>query len=141
MIDAESLEQTTTVEKIASYEVFYNNDSIISVELRDIDYQDEMAVGASSGKAMNGYYAVSFDLPDSNKETFLTGLTPNNLEIVQERILDGYASESDFTMESIDFIDTEKTIASEADNELCWAASASNMLHYSGWGEGWFFNM
>ncbi|MGN0475970.1 MAG: hypothetical protein ACI4HM_01395 [Ruminococcus sp.] len=135
MIDAGSLEQTTIVEEIASYEVFYNNESIISVELRDIEYRDEMAVGASTSKAMNGYYAVSFDLPDSNKEAFLTGLTPNNLEIVQERIVDGYSSEYDFTMESIDFIDTEKTTASSDDDELCWAASASNMLHYSGWGE------
>lgn len=135
MIDASSLEQTTIVEKIASYEVFYNNESIMSVELKDIEYIDEMAVGASTSKAMNGYYAVSFDLPDSNKEAFLTGLTPNNLEIVQERIIDGYSSEYDFTMESIDFIDTEKTTASSDDDELCWAASASNMLHYSGWGE------
>lgn len=135
MIDASSLEQTTIVEKISSYEVFYNNESIMSVELKDIEYIDEMAVGASTSKAMNGYYAVSFDLPDSNKEAFLTGLTPNNLEIVQERIIDGYSSGYDFTMESIDFIDTEKTTASSDDDELCWAASASNMLHYSGWGE------
>lgn len=135
MIDAESLEQTTIVEKIASYEIYYDNESIMSVELKDIEYNDEMAVGASASKPMNGYYAVSFDLPDSNKEAFLTGLTPNNLEIVQERIIDGYSSEYDFTMESIDFIDTEKTTASSDDDELCWAASASNMLHYSGWGE------
>ncbi|MGN0490209.1 hypothetical protein [Ruminococcus sp.] len=41
---------------------------------------------------MNGNYAVGFDLPDTGKEAFLTGLTPANLEMVQERIIDSYTS-------------------------------------------------
>lgn len=82
MPNAEKIEDSTKVEKVVSYEIFYDNQSVLSVELNEIEYQNANSVSASSSAPMNGYNAVGFDLPDTGKETFLTGLTPAKLEMV-----------------------------------------------------------
>jgi len=54
--------------------------------------------------------------------------------MVQKKLISAKLENSEFTMESLDFIDAEKTNISEfGDDQLCWAASTSNMLRYTGW--------
>lgn len=128
--DVSELENRQIVENIAGYEVFYDGNSIIDVTLNDV----VSSKTAIETKAPNGYYSVRFDMPDTNKEVFLTGLTPDNMDLIQEKLIDSYTSDKDFTLESFDFIDAEKTTASNDDDNLCWAGVASNLLHYTGWG-------
>ena len=131
VIDVKNIEESSAVNAVNSYEVFYGGKSVIKVELNDINVSD--GVGAETA-LLHGYYAVSFDVEDS-KEAFLTGLTANNVDSVQTAIIDNFASGKDFSIESIDFIDTEKQGLEETDSELCWAAATSNVLDYTGWGQ------
>lgn len=80
MPNAEKIEDSTKVEKVVSYEIFYDNQSVLSVELNEIGYQDTNSVSASSSAPMNGNYAVSFDLPTPAKRHFLQVLRLQNLK-------------------------------------------------------------
>ncbi len=128
-VDYAATERNAIIEQVESFDVQYGGEVILTVEPRDIT-----AVGASQEMA-NGYYAITFPIPNSTKECFLTGLTPRNVTLVQDMLVKSYASGRDFSIEDVDFIDAEKLASKrDGDDNLCWAGAASNMLQYSGWG-------
>lgn len=129
-VDYESTEKDPIIERIDSFTVSYENEVILTVEPTDI-----AAIGSAEALP-NGYYAVSFPIPETTKECFVTGLTPQNASKTQEQLLAHYASGAQFSVEDLDYIDAEKLISdSDGDDLMCWAAAASNMLRYAGWGE------
>lgn len=138
VIDAETMEKSNAVSRIASYEIYQGNRQIIHVTLNDIVNKNNVNLfGVPGTPSSNGYYAVSFELSAvDHTEVFLTGLTNANLDLVQEKLISAVLENSQFTMESLDFIDAEKTDRpSDGDDLLCWAASTANMLTFTGWGE------
>lgn len=138
VIDAEIMGKSNAVGRIASYEIYRGEKQIIQVTLNDITPQNGANLfGVPGTPSSNGYYAVKFELSaEDNTEAFLTGLTNANLDLVQEKLIDAILGNSQFTMESLDFIDAEKTdLPSDGDDLLCWAASTANMLAFTGWGE------
>ncbi|MGN0149836.1 MAG: hypothetical protein ACI4C7_06265 [Clostridia bacterium] len=143
IINTKKIESSSAAEKIASYAIYSGNDEIINTKLNDIVSEDTVNIFSESGTPIvNGYYSVKFTLSEEdNTEAFLTGLSDSNLDMVQEQLISAKLENSQFTMESLDFIDAEKTnMPNDGDNELCWAATTSNMLHYTGWGEKAGFN-
>lgn len=68
------------------------------------------------------YYTIDFAL-DGTQRAYLTGLTANQLADIAEEIS---------TFQTEVFYDAEKTDV--GDTDLCWAATSSNMLRYTGWG-------
>ena len=131
IIDASVLESRGCASQVASYSVMADGEELLSVTLNDI-LSDSGRVAASARK-MNGYYAVDFTFPGTQREAFLTGLTPENLEETQNALIDSYVYGSELQLENFSFIDTEKTTFSHNDDLLCWAAAASNTLQYAGW--------
>lgn len=143
IINTKKIESSSVAEKITSYAVYDGNEEIISVELNDILSKDTINLFSVEGTPIvNGYYSVKFTLSaEDNTEVFLTGLSDSNLDMVQDKLISAKLENLPFTMESLDFIDAEKTnMPNDGDNELCWAATTSNMLHYTGWGEKAGFN-
>lgn len=134
LIDVTELESWAGVSTVVSYTSSFNGEEMLSVTLNDI-VSAGSAVSASSSKQMsNGFYAIDFDLADGTKEAFLTGLTPGNLESAQNAIYNSYQTGQTLKIEDLGFIDTEKTTFSNDDDNLCWAATTSNLLDYTGWG-------
>ncbi len=131
LIDVSGLEDWSGVASVASYTVLGNGTELLSVTLNGIAANDG-SVGASSRK-MNGYYALDFTFPDTGREAFLTGLTPANLEETQNALLDSFVYGKELQLENFSYIDAEKTDYSHDDDNLCWAATASNTLQYAGW--------
>ena len=143
IINTKKIESSSTAEKIASYVIYSGNDEIINAKLNDIVSEDTVSLFSESGiPIVNGYYSVKFTLSaEDNTEVFLTGLSDSNLDMVQEKLISAKLENAQFTMESLDFIDAEKTnMPNDGDNELCWAAATSNIIHYTGWGEKAGFN-
>ena len=143
IINTKKIESSSTAEKIASYAIYSGNDEIINAKLNDIVSEDTVSLFSESGTPIvNGYYSVKFTLSaEDNTEVFLTGLSDSNLDMVQEQLVSAKLENAQFTMESLDFIDAEKTnMPNDGDNELCWAATTSNILHYTGWGKKAGFN-
>ena len=143
IINTKTIETSSAAEKIASYKVYSGDEEIISTKLNDILSKDTINLFNVAGTPIvNGYYSVKFTLSEEdNTEVFLTGLSDSNLDMVQEKLISARLENLPFTMESLDFIDAEKTnMPNDGDNELCWAATASNILHYTGWGEKAGFN-
>lgn len=137
-LDVSSVESDPCREDIASYTVFLGDQLLLKVLLHDIP-SDAPSRGAAS--VSNGYYAAAFDISDTH-QAYLTGLTAENLESVQAEIIRTRLSGADASFSNIDFIDAEKigqhwNLENERDSDeyLCWAAAASNMLHYTGWGK------
>ena len=81
----------------------------------------------------NGYYTAEFMLPETNYQVYLTGLTQDNTEEIRQMIINAYTEGGDFDFKNLGFIDAEKTWADDGDENLCWAASTSNLLTYTGW--------
>lgn len=133
ILETAGLEDYSDLLKIASYEIFCGDSPIIEVNLTDITPKGSASLNAAMP---NGYYSVRFDISkEDNTAAFLTGLSDSNLNKVQEHLISAKLENSQFTMESLDFIDAEKTnIPNDGDNELCWAAASANILHYTGWG-------
>ena len=129
--DVSRLESRSVVSSVAAYTVLGKDTELLSVTLNGIS-ADGGSVGASSRK-MNGYYAVEFTFPDSQREAFLTGLTPANLEETQNALIDSFVYGEELQLENFSFIDAEKTNFSHNDDLLCWAATVSNTLNYAGW--------
>ncbi|MCR5653275.1 MAG: hypothetical protein K6F88_05700 [Ruminococcus sp.] len=121
-VKAESLDDNPIANEIKSYEIKYSNKSVAKVELLDFS------------SIVNGYYALSFTVPNTEKEVFLTGLRPENVDVVEKKLLSNYTSGKDFVMEELDFIDAEKEMTGK-DTNLCWAGTCANMLRYTGWAE------
>lgn len=88
---------------------------------------------ALNDTATNGYYIADFMLPETNYHVFLTGLTQNNVDEIRQAIVEAYDGGEDFRLENLGFIDAEKTWPDDGDENLCWAASTSNLLTYTGW--------
>ena len=132
IVNAESIEKIGTV---SSYAIYENDEEFMNVTIRNIALPMEQSVSGNS--LLNGYYAVKFTLSETDNTTaFLTGLTGSNVSEVQTQLINARLENSAFSMESLDFIDTEKTnIKGHGDDLLCWAATACNMLWYTGWGE------
>lgn len=128
VIDVEATEKNSVIERIDSFEVRYEDEPILTVEPRDI------AATGSSAALGNGYYAISFPIPDTSRECYLTGLLPEKVDHIEELLLECYTEDDWFCIEDIDFIDAEKLLDVGGDDLMCWAGTASNMLHYSGWG-------
>ena len=79
------------------------------------------------------YYSADFVIPGTEKRIFLAGLDADRIGEIQMRLLFNYAGGTDFSFEDLSFIDAEKTADDDMDDELCWAAGASNILTYTGW--------
>ena len=111
--------------EIESYELFIAEQSVLSVE---------QVSGLSDAPAqIRSYYSADFTIPGTTYDVFLTGLTPDNIESVQRAMINSFAKGKTFNLTDLDFIDAEKTYSNDADDQLCWAASASDMLEFTGW--------
>ena len=62
IIDADKLEYSSIVSRIASYEIYIENDKIISVELNDILSKGDVSLSNNENVLTNGYYDVKFML-------------------------------------------------------------------------------
>lgn len=107
------------------YELFVEEEPVLSV--------DHLSSGVDDPAAQQ-FFSVDFTLPDTEVEVFLTGLSAENVASVQQGIIDSFVRGGNFDLTDLDFIDTEKTLTDTQDDDLCWAASASDMLAYTGWG-------
>ena len=136
VIDADSIEECASADKIASYELFQNGVSFMKTELNDIFPQGSVFLSSDDVPVQNGYYSTRFTVSaEDGTEAFITGLSPAYLDMVQRELISAALDGTVFEMEALGFIDTEKTnMPSDGDDELCWAASAANVLHYTGWG-------
>ena len=112
--------------QVENYMVSVNGEEILEAELHDFNTDSEVL------KAAGGYYSVHFTVSaEDNTKAFVTGLTAANLEKLQKAVIESFSSEGDFKIEDVDFIDAEKEYT--GDSLMCWAATTSNMLQYSGW--------
>lgn len=136
VIDAESIEECVFADRIASYELFQNGVSLMKTEFNDIIPQNSVFLSSDDVSVQNGYYSTRFTVSEEyGTEAFITGLSPAYLDMVQRELISVALEGTVFEMEALGFIDTEKTnMPSDGDDELCWAASTANMLHYTGWG-------
>lgn len=119
VIDPQSLEESGAADIISAYQIYIGGEEILNVKLHDI--VSSSVYNEEGTPAPNGYYSVTFQLSaEDNTEAFLTGLTPENLNMVQEALIGARLENSEFDMESLDFIDAEKTdLPDDGDDELC----------------------
>ena len=133
--DVSAMNEPAACPDVASYAVYCGEDRILEAKLhRSVAGKKAALPGVS--RAGNGYYAVEFDVSGS-QTAFITGLTADNLYEVQTELISARQKGAAFDMTHVDFIDAEKMdrqAGSGLDSNLCWAASASNVLHYTGWG-------
>ena len=132
ILDVCRSENSAAIAGVASYELCYQGKSVLEVTLNDIQSAD--AVAASSAK-LNGYYAVNIDDLTGNQSAFITGLSPSNVQAVQDGLISACAKDKTFELESLDFIDAEKTGIEDKDLYQCWAATSANILTYTGWAQ------
>lgn len=140
VIDADRLEESTAFPKIGSYKIYFGDEEVIEVRLNNIKQTESksdnrLPLLTSSGASLSagGYYSVEFRLNDTAEYAFITGLTKNNVENVQNKLFGAKLENSEFSITDADFIDTEKT--GTKDSLMCWAASTADMLEYSGWAQ------
>ena len=133
--DVSAMDEPADCPDVASYAVYCGEDRILEAEIhRSVAGRKAALPGVSW--AGNGYYAVEFDVSGS-QTAFITGLTADNLYQVQTELIAARQNGKAFDMTHVDFIDAEKMdrqAGSGLDSNLCWAAAASNILHYTGWG-------
>lgn len=137
ILDISTLEQNAEIFSIASYHIYYGDNAVMDVVLREIEAAavDPDITSADGVVLTGGYYAVTFDI-DEEYEAFLTGLTLDNLQEVQLELINAVITGTSFNMTHLDFIDTEKIEWGEGENkDLCWAAACANVLHYTGWAQ------
>ncbi len=130
-LKASELEDSALADFAESYQVFYNGEQIISVELNDIKGGDN-SVGAS--QMMNGYYAIDFTYGDK-QECFITGLKAGRVDEIETKMISACNRGGSFTVTDIGFIDTEKENVEGYDSQLCWAGATANALTYTGWAQ------
>ena len=99
----------------------------------EVRHVEEPGMTAALNDTATGYYTADFMLPETNYRVYLTGLTQDNVEEIRQAIVDAYTEGEDFDLKNLGFIDAEKTWKNDGDENLCWAASASNILTYTGW--------
>ena len=137
-----SLEEHDCAGEIASYAILFQGEELLTSQLHDIHAVPE-GQNAGSAQPANGYYSVTFYIDDGSKEVFMTGLTPENQQKVQNANIAAVLNGTEVSLGDLAFIDAEKQydIMDEfdqfldSDQELCWAAASSNILHYTGWGK------
>ena len=114
--DIEEIDESSYRDEIEGYQVFVNSKAVL-----DVDF--------------SGLYSAEFMIPGTTKYVFLAGLTADNIEETQQRIINSYSGiDYMLSLEDLSFIDTEKTKRDQNDDSLCWAASCANILSYTGWG-------
>lgn len=112
---------------LESYDLMIEGEPVLTVEQSDV-------ADLTSGTDNNGYFSADFALPDTTKQVYLTGLSADKVEEIQQKIIDNYAVGADFELTDLSFIDAEKMRPdNDGDDYLCWAATSSNMLTYTGW--------
>lgn len=131
-LDVSQSENSAAIADVASYELRCQGKSVLEVTLNNIQSSD--AVAASSTQ-LNGYYAVDINNLAGNQSAFITGLSPSNVQAVQNGLIDACEKNTTFDLESLDFIDAEKTGDVDKDLYLCWAAASANILTYTGWAQ------
>ena len=138
VLNPDGLANSLCTAKIASYSLYYNGRLLMTVT--PVGFSEPDAAVMSGGTpTCNGFYKTTFSIGDT-REIFLTGLTESTLQQVQTELTDSALKDRYFSLTNVDFIDAEKefTDVSEdgiaSDANLCWAAAASNMLRFSGWG-------
>lgn len=103
-----------------------------------VEKEPVLSVGSNAGEATGAaaipkFYHVKFMIPDTTEEVYLTGLRAQYVEEIQQAIIDSYLGGENFDLTGLGFIDTEKTLKQDGDEGLCWAASAADILTYTGW--------
>lgn len=135
-LDATNAEQTGQMSTVKKYTLYGDDGWLLEVNHNTFgNQQSSLDLEAPAAEPMNSYYSVEFMLPNTQKRVFLTGLTAENADEVQEKIIKEYKEGVNFEIEDFSFIDAEKTQFTQEDDNLCWAAAASNLLHYTGWGQ------
>lgn len=127
--DAAQWQNTAAVNRVSGYEVRCDGDALLTVELHNIKNTD--GVGAQA-QPMNAYFAVEFAL-DDHQTAFVTGLTSDNVQTLQDAMIQAHQSSTPFTLTDAGFIDAEQSGKSGVDKHLSWAAASSNLLTYTGW--------
>lgn len=126
---------------VASYSVYKEERELYKKEFHGTDFiadtdDAELFNKYGSSGSLNGYYTLKFSLDVSNngKQCFLTGLSQDKCDEVENNIKESVLSDEDFSIEDTSFIDAEKITNDEgADDNMCWAAASSNILYYTGW--------
>ena len=113
------------MDNLESYSLYIEKEPVLSV-----GSTEEESTGAT---VIPKFYSVKFTVPETTDEVFIAGLRAGYVEQIQQAIIDSYLTGESFSLTDLGFIDTEKTEAADRDDQLCWAASASNMLTYTGW--------
>lgn len=135
-----TLEEHDCAGEIASYAILFQGEELLSAQLHDV-HAVPAGQNAGSAQPANGYYSVTFDIDDGSKEVFMTGLTPENQQKVQNAMITAVLTGTAFSLDDLAFIDAEKQYqikddtGLDSDQEMCWAAASSNILHYTGWGK------
>ena len=80
----------------------------------------------------NGYCSLSFSVPGTTKEIFVTGIREDKAEEIYNKFMDTWKDGQAFSITDESIIDAEKTMDSD-DSELCFAATGINMMVYTGW--------
>ena len=70
----------------------------------------------------NGYCAISFSVPGTTKEVFLTGIREDKSEEIYRKFIDEWKDGKRFLVTDPSIIDAEKTMDSD-DADLCFAAT------------------
>lgn len=125
-----------TVPDADSYTIVDDGELLLEVErIKEIG-----VTAALDDVTTNEFYTADFVLPDSNYQVFLTGLTQDNVDEIRQAIIESYSEGADFELKNLGFVDAEKTWAEDGDENMCWAASTSNLLMYTGWAAQAGFN-
>ncbi|HBE15341.1 MAG TPA: hypothetical protein DCY72_03730 [Ruminococcaceae bacterium] len=117
-----------TVPDADSYTIVDDGETLL-----EVTHIKELGVTAALVDSASEYYTADFVLPDSGYQVYLTGLTQDNVDEIRQAIIAGYTEGADFDLKNLGFIDAEKTWENDGDENLCWAASAANLLTYTGW--------
>ena len=123
LADAPQAEQIAALD---SYELIVEEEPVLTVEQSDV-------TDPRSGADNNGYFSADFVIPETTRSVFLAGLSADKVEEIQSRIIESYVEGEDFQLTDLSFIDAEKTEKNDGDEDLCWAASSSDILTYTGW--------
>lgn len=145
--------------KLASYSLVYDGETLLTVALNGFEEAEETfsLLGEGFQSATNGFCSVEFDYTENDQvyTVYITGLDVEQVEEAQQQRIEalraeiagvgvgafGKIDELDF----VSFIDAEKLATWEnnaanakvycGDSELCWAATTSNILYYTGWAQ------
>ena len=118
-----------TVPDADSYTIEDDGESLLKV----VHVKEPGATAALDDSATNGYYTADFMLPQTSYHVYLSGLTQDNVDEIRGAIIASYTEGEDFDLKNLGFIDAEKTGPTDGDENMCWAASTSNLLTYTGW--------